>query len=178
MAEETLSVGPFALNGRDWLALHRVTGVVTIVDRLNAGFFYGLASAAFIFLFHQIVERWLSPYIGAGEDASIAAIVAGGVLFLLYFFAMRARTARRAVRGQGLDRPRVISISAAGVEARVGGIHSTYAWLEIERIVTTRGHVILVLSPLLGLIMPVRAFATKEAAVAFGEKARAWRAAA
>jgi len=151
---------------------------VTIVDRLNAVFLYGLASVAFIFVFRQIMERSLSPYMSAGEDAGIAAIVTGGVLFLLYFFAMRARTVRRAVRGQGLDRPRVISISPAGVEARVGGIHSTYAWPEIERIVTTRGHVMLVLSPLLGLIIPVRAFATKEAAVGFGEKARAWRAAA
>jgi hypothetical protein len=81
-----------------------------------------------------------------------------------------ARSQRRFARDL------MITISAKGVTLTTETAHSEATWAAFDRVAVTRKHIFFFITKTQAYIVPKRAFATPEAAKAFGDAARNWRA--
>lgn len=183
MQDETISVGPFVLERADGSALLNAVkwGAPSIV---HGWFDLTLRAMGFVFLGYLVARVTLTSLTGymsasAFHQARFVPIVAAGFLAMVYEFLVTPYVRSRFIFRQKLHkRSQSIVISSEGVSSKEGDIKSSVPWLEIDRVAIAPQHIMLFISQVQAIVVPTRAFASRDAAKAFADSALRWHGAA
>lgn len=158
----------FRLTQQEYMSLLRATKY-TWAERISAmltpAAYWGLALILTMpVLFSRAFRQTFHPYLGS--FAPVLVVLAFGALFYAFHtFILFPRLIRDTLGGQLIGQGESdIRVTAQGVSSRIGNVTSEIPWDAVQRVVDTRGCILLFTGRNSGLILPRRAFVSHEEA--------------
>ncbi len=127
-------------------------------------FLIGVALGAFEDELSGYVPQWLADY-----QHFVLILAAAVIAYVLITLVLTLRTNWRIARVALPAGETDVDVSQAGLRVTDGGSSRDFGWALIAKVIETADHVFLCLTPRTALILPLRAFASRDDKTAFAE---------